>query len=358
MDGISGRVNQFVYGCCGVHKTAIMILLEDRMDVSIIIVNWNTRVLLDRCLTSIGAGVDGLTAQVLVVDNGSSDGSAELVANKFVQVELLDNEENVGFARANNQACGRAKGRYVLLLNPDTELRPGAVKRMVMFLDADPRRTGVTAVLRNPDGTLQRYHKRLPRWMCVLWSETLLRNLFPNNRWVREFYMLDESFDAVMEIEQPPAACLMLRRSVIAMAGLFDEQFPIFYNDVDLCRRLRDAGHRLFLLPEAEVMHCGGAGGVGAMPDLGVADSLIGLIRYYRKHEGFASAVVLWMILTINSSLVLLGGLLKVLGGRRTLQWWRLELAKRVRLAVGHETFHYPIDRPVDLISGGATCRR
>ena len=107
------------------------------MDVSIIIVNWNTRLLLDRCLRSIEAGVGGLAAQVLVVDNGSTDGSAELVADRFPQVELVRNQENVGFARANNQAYGRAQGRYVLLLNPDTELRVEAVKQMVRFLDAD-----------------------------------------------------------------------------------------------------------------------------------------------------------------------------------------------------------------------------
>ncbi len=327
------------------------------MDVSIIIVNWNTRVLLDRCLRSIEAGLDGLAAQVLVVDNGSADGSAELVATEFAQVELLRNPENVGFARANNQAYGRVQGRYVLLLNPDTELRSGAVKQMVRFLDADPRRAGATAVLRNPDGTLQRYHKRLPRWASVLWSETVLRNALPNNQWVREFYMLDEPFDVVTEIEQPPAACLMLRRSVVDPEALFDERFPIFYNDVDLCRRLRDAGHRLFLLPEAEVMHHGGAGGVGTLPDQGVADSLIGLIRYYRKHEGLFSAVVLWLILTINSLLVLIGGLVKVLGGRRSLQWWGLELAKRVRLALGHEAFHYPKDMNADLTSCAVVCR-
>ncbi|MEQ1795160.1 MAG: glycosyltransferase family 2 protein, partial [Nitrospira sp.] len=256
------------------------------MDVSLIIVNWNTRDLLERCLRSIDGGVDGLAAQVLVVDNGSADGSAELVANQFPLVQLVRNQQNAGFARANNHAYGLTQGRYVLLLNPDTELQAGAVKQMVRFLDADPQRAGVTAVLRNPDGSLQRYHKRLPRWSYVLWSETLLRNMVPSNRWVREFYLLNETFDVVTEIEQPPAACLMLRRSVIGAKPLFDERFPIFYNDVDLCRRLRDEGHRLFLLPEAEVMHHGGAGGVGAMPDQGVADSLIGLIRYYRKHEG------------------------------------------------------------------------
>lgn len=327
------------------------------MDVSIIIVNWNTRGLLEHCLLSIEASVDGLAAQVLVVDNGSADGSAELVARKFPQVTLVRNQENAGFARANNQAYGLAQGRHVLLLNPDTELRAGAVKKMMRFLDADLRRAGVTAVLRNPDRTVQRYHKRLPRWSYVLWSETLLRNMVRSNRWVRKFYMLNEPFDVVTEIEQPPAACLMLRRSVIGTKQLFDERFPIFYNDVDLCRRLRDEGHRLFLLPEAEVMHHGGAGGVGVMPDQGVADSLIGLIRYYRKHEGPISAGILWLILTLNSALVLIGGLVKVLGGRRPLQWWKLEVAKRVRLAVGHETFHYPTNMQADVMAEAMVCR-
>ncbi len=318
---------------------------KDQMDISIIIVNWNTRSLLERCLASIEAGVDGLAAQVLVVDNGSTDGSAELVAAKFPSVELLRNQENAGFARANNQAFERAQGRYVLLLNPDTELRSDAVKQLVHFLDADPRRAGVTAVLRNPDGTLQRYHKRLPRWSYVLWSETLLRNVAPGNRWVRDFYMLDESFDTVTEIEQPPAACLMLRRSTIGAEAL------------DLCRRLQDAGHRLFLLPEAEVMHHGGAGGVGAMPNQGVADSLIGLIRYYRKHEGFIGAGILWLMLTLNSMIVLTGGLIKVLGGRRSVQWWSLELAKRVRLAVGQEAFHYPTNMRAEVLAEAVVCR-
>ena len=335
----------------------VMMRQNRSMDVSIIIVNWNTRDLLDSCLRSIETGRGRLAAQVLVVDNGSTDGSADMVANTFPQVEVLRNLENVGFARANNQACERAQGRYLLLLNPDTELRSDAVKQMVRFLDADFRRTGVTAVLRNPDGTLQRYHKRLPRWSYVVWSETLLRNVAPGNRWVRDFYMLDKPFDAVTEIEQPPAACLMLRRSVIETETLFDEQFPIFYNDVDLCRRLRDAGHRLFILPEAEVMHHGGAGGVGAMPDQGVADSLIGLIRYYRKHEGLISAGVLWLILTLNSALVLTGGLMKVLGGCRPLQWWKGELAKRVRLAAGHEAFHYPTSRRAEAMAEVVVCR-
>lgn len=327
------------------------------MDVSIIIVNWNTRDLLRRCLRSLADGVGAVEAQVLVVDNGSTDGSAALVATEFPQVELLRNTDNVGFARANNQAYRLAQGRYVLLLNPDTELGLGAVEQLVRFLDAEPQRAGATAVLRNPDGTLQRYHKRLPGWRYLLFSETVLRNLFPRNRWVRAFYMLDDACEAVMEIEQPPAACLMLRRTVLDPRSLFDERFPIFYNDVDLCRRLHDHGHRLFLLPEAEVMHHGGAGGVGTLPDLGVVDSLIGLVRYYRKHEGRLCAGMLWLALTVNSLLVLGGGLVKVVTGRRSLEWWRRELAKRARLAVGREAFHYPPGMNTDSTSCVIACR-
>lgn len=328
------------------------------MDVSIIIVNWNTRSLLEQCLLSVEAGAAGVKSHVFVVDNGSTDGSAELVARQFSQVKLVRNQENVGFARANNQASRLAQGRYVLLLNPDTELREGVVKQMVRFLDADPQRAGVTAVLRNPDGTLQRYHKRLPRWSYVLWSETLMRNVVPGNRWARAFYMQDESFDVVTEVEQPPAACLMVRQSVIGAESLFDERFPIFYNDVDLCRRLRDAGHRLFLLPDAEVMHHGGAGGVGVMPDQGVADSLIGLIRYYRKHEGAISAGLLWLLLSLNSSLVLIGGFVKVVGGSRSWQWWTAEFAKRARVAMGCETFHYPTTTQTGLVDEAVVCRQ
>lgn len=327
------------------------------MDVSIIIVNWNTRSLLERCLSSVRAGVEGLAAQVLVVDNGSKDGSADLVAAGFPEVELVRNQENAGFARANNQAFALVRGRYVLLLNPDTELRRDAVKQMVQFLDADASPAGATAMLRNPDGTLQRYHKRLPRWPFILWSETVLRNMAPGNRWLRRFYMLDEPFDVLTEIEQPPAACLMLRRSVLASGSLFDERFPIFYNDVDLCRRLRDSGHRLFLLPRAEVMHHGGAGGVGAMPDQGVADSVIGLIRYYRKHKGPVSAGLLWLIVNLNSVVVLAGGFVKVLGGCRGLQWWTREAAKRARLALGREAFHYPKEIRSELMTGAVACR-
>ncbi len=329
------------------------------IDVSLIIVNWNTNTLLRRCLHSLSAGLGGVAAEIIVVDNGSTDGSTTMVREEFPHVRLMSNRTNVGFASANNQAFRHAAGRYVLLLNPDTEVSPGAVERLVQFLDAEPAaRAGATAVLRNPDGTVQHYHKRLPRWRYVLFVETVLRNLFPRNPWARALYMLDGTQEAVMEIEQPPAACLMVRRSVLERTGLFDERFPIFYNDVDLCRRLKDAGHRLYLVPQAEVLHHGGAGGVMRLPDAGSTDSLIGLLRYYRKHEGPAAAVLLWLVLTINTILVLVGGAVKVAIGRRSPAWWRTEAGKRMRLALVRESFRHPVDEEAHASACVMACRR
>lgn len=352
MAGTSGHANRIGCGFSGDRSG-----VNTGMDITIIIVNWNTRVLLQACLRAVGRAAEGLAAQVIVVDNGSTDGSSAMVVEEFPQIELMRNADNVGFARANNQACARATGRYVLLLNPDTEVQPKAVSRMVQYLDATPDCAGVTAVLRNPDGSLQRYHKQLPRWSSILWSETVLRNLCPDNRWLRAFYMLDTSFDTVTEVEQPPAACLMLRRSLFGREPLFDERFPIFYNDVDLCRRLSDGGRRLRVLPEAEVLHHGGAGGVGALPDQGVADCLIGLVRYYRKHDGLVAAVLLWSILTLNSLLVLAIGFGKVACARRPLSWWTQEAAKRARLVIGRESFQYPSIERGRPITCAAPCR-
>ena len=331
--------------------------VENQVDVSILIVNWNACDMLRQCLHSLSEGTAGVKTQVIVIDNASGDGSAAMVRTEFPQFELICNLDNVGFARANNQAYRRARGRSVFLLNPDTEVRPGVVARMVDFLEADPQRSGVTGVLRNPDGTLQRYQKRLPRWSYILFSETVLRNLMPQNRWAKEFYLADEPFDQIIQVEQPPAACLLLRRSVLGHDTIFDERFPIFYNDVDLCRTLHDRGHRLYLLPGAEIMHHGGGGGVGRMPDHGVIDSLIGLIRYYRKHEGWVAAGLLWVILTVNSVIVLLGGLCKVFLCQRPVMWWKDEVMRRVRLALGRESFHYPSGLKSGMAGGAKKCQ-
>jgi GT2 family glycosyltransferase len=311
-------------------------------DVTISIVNWNTRTLLEQCLASLSEGVTGISAKIVVVDNASKDRSAEIVRERFPQVTLMANEANLGFARGNNQAYAQTEGRYFLLLNPDTIVRPGAVAAMVRFLDKTPEAAGVTCRLVNPDGTFQRIYTMLPAWRYVLAVHTVVRAFWPQNRLVRQFYMEDDSFDRVVAIEQPSASCLMIRRAAFPGSVLFDERFPILFNDTDLYRRLRDQGGAFYFLPEGEVVHYRGAGGVEQMGDEGIIDYLICLVRYYRKHNGWVAASVLWTLLTISSILSLAAGLIKVMLGLRTVGWLRHEYGRRFRLARGREQFVYP----------------
>jgi hypothetical protein len=154
--------------------------------------------------------------------------------------------------------------------------------------------------------------------------------------------MEEDSFDRIMAVEQPSASCLMVRRAACPGEVLFDERFPILFNDTDLYRRLRDQGGRFYFLPEGEVVHYRGGGGVGQMGDDGIIDYLICLVRYYRKHDGLVAASVLWTLLTISSLLTLAGGLIKVVLGLKAVGWMRHELNRRYRLAQGRERFAYP----------------
>ena len=312
------------------------------INVTIAIVNWNTRELLEQCLASLVEGARGVRTKIIVVDNASKDRSAELVRERFPHVVLLQNAANLGYAHGNNQVYGQAEGRYFLLLNPDTIVRPGAIAAMVQFLEARPEAAGVTCRLVNPDGTFQRISTRLPSWRYVVAVHTVVRALWPENRLARQFYMVDDVFDRALAVEQPSASCLMIRRTVFPGPLLFDERFPILLNDTDLYRRLRDRGGKFYVVPEGEVVHYRGAGGVGQMGDDGIIDYLICLVRYYRKHHGWVAAGLLWSLLTMSSMLSLAGGSLKVLFGSRSIGWLRHECARRFRLARGCERFLYP----------------
>jgi GT2 family glycosyltransferase len=311
-------------------------------DVTISIVNWNTRALLEQCLGSLSEGVTGICAKIVVVDNSSKDRSVEIVRDRFPQVTLVANDANLGFARGNNQAYAQAEGRYFLLLNPDTIVRPGSVAAMLQFLDKTPGAAGVTCKLVNPDGTFQRIYTMLPAWRYVLAVHTVVRAFWPQNPFVRQFYMEDDSFDRVVAVEQPSASCLMIRRAVFPGSVLFDERFPILFNDTDLYRRLQDHGGAFYYLPEGEVVHYRGAGGVGQMGDDGIIDYLICLVRYYRKHHGWIAASVLWILLTMSSILSLTAGIIKVILRLRTVGWLSHEYGRRFRLARGRERFMYP----------------
>jgi GT2 family glycosyltransferase len=225
--------------------------------VSILIVNWNTREAILRCLDALPASIDAqLKYEVIVVDNGSVDGSAEAL-QKRSDIALISNDENRGFAAAVNQAYARSSGEFVLLLNSDVDLTVGSLSALTQFLLDRPHVAGVGPLYLNPDGSPQPFHFRLPTFAALLANGSqLVRRIMPGStRILRDYRMLDDDFSAPLRVPQPSASCLLLRRSCLLDGVVFDERYPIFFNDVMLARRLSDRGLELWVTPDSVVVH-------------------------------------------------------------------------------------------------------
>lgn len=225
-------------------------------EVSVLIVNWNTRELVLSCLNALSNIEAELRREVIVVDNGSADGSPEALAGRS-DIQLIRNDANLGFAAAVNQAYRASSGPYVLLLNSDAELTAGALRALIAFLDHNPEAAGVGPLYRNPDGSPQPFHFQLPTFTTILINgSSVLRRLIPGSeRMLRDYRMLDADFGAARPVPQPSASCLLLRRSCLPPQHILDERYPIFFNDVQLARTIAAAGRDLWVTPEAVVVH-------------------------------------------------------------------------------------------------------
>ncbi|MCI0519394.1 MAG: glycosyltransferase family 2 protein [Chloroflexi bacterium] len=250
--------------------------------LSVVIVSWNTAELLRACLKSVLAELPADGCEVFVVDNASTDGSAAMMHSDFPAVKLIENAENVGFARANNLALRRAQGEMILLLNPDTEVKPGALGALLRFMAAQPGAGAAGARLLNADGSLQYSCSPAP----TLASEA--RRLFhlPGMRPDGYYPMETWSLDAPQEVDVLLGACLLLRREALEQAGPMDEDYFMYSEEVDLCRRVQKQGWKLFWVPQAQVVHYGGQ----STRQAAVAMFLRlyqGKVIYFRKHHGW-----------------------------------------------------------------------
>jgi hypothetical protein len=230
-------------------------------DVSIVIVTWNSERWIERCLRSLPAACAGLRYEVIVHDNASTDGTLGLVPSAAARV--VRSATNDGFAGGANKALTAATGRYVFLLNPDCELEPGALTTLSRFLDANPHAAAAAPVLVDEEGTSQRHFqiRRLPTLRGLAAEALLVNKLFPKNRATSHYRYADlGELHGPARIEQPAAAALLVRRRVFEEVGSFDERFaPAWFEDVDYCRRLREAGKELYVIPAAVARHHGGA---------------------------------------------------------------------------------------------------
>jgi len=267
-------------------------------DLSVIIVNWNVRDLLRRCLHSILASLPACQLEIIVVDNGSTDGSPEMVRTEFPQVHLMANPDNRGFTAANNQGLAVARGRYVLLLNPDTEVVGDALETLVAFADAHPDVGVVGPQLLNPDGTVQSSRRRFPTLATALLESTWLQPYAPR-RLLARYYVLDRPDDEVQDVDWVTGAALMARREAVEQVGPLDEGFFMYSEELDWCRRFRAAGWRVVYLPTARIIHHEGKSSEQVLPARHIHFQT-SKIRYFRKYHGPAAAEVLRLVLLGN----------------------------------------------------------
>lgn len=232
------------------------------LDLSVLIVTWNSERWIERCLKSIPAACRGLRYETIIFDNASSDGTLQHLPEDGSRV--FRSPKNEGFAAGTNRAFRESSGRHVFLLNPDCELEPGALTTLCAFLDEHPEASGAAPLLVDDSGGSQRYFqlRRLPTLRGLATEALLLNKLFPRNRATAHYRYsdLDLEMTAPQRVEQPAAAALLIRRRVFEEVGSFDERFsPAWFEDVDYCKRLRDAGKDIYVVPSAIARHHGGA---------------------------------------------------------------------------------------------------
>src|SRR5439155_1607262 len=240
---------------------------DSAVELSVLVVSWNTRDLLRDCLRSILAAVEGMRAEVIVVDNASADGSAAMARREFgsePRLRLVANERNELFARGNNQAYALSRGEMILVLNPDVVLNRRALRGMVDHLRGDPRAGIVSCDLVGSDGVSQSLHRAFPTLPIVFSRWTRLGRLVDSLVLLglngRRYHLKTRRRSGTAVVEQAAAACLLIRRATVErIGGLFDERFPLFFNDVDLSRRVWNAGLDVRVLYDLSVRHVGGA---------------------------------------------------------------------------------------------------
>lgn len=263
-------------------------------DLSVIIVTWNTRELLKKCLAALPAAVNGLSIETWVVDNASSDGTVEMVREQHPAVRVIANRENRGWAGGNNQALKQSGGRFLLLLNADTEPRPGSLAMLVRFLEQHPDVGACGPMLLLGDGSVQGNGRRFPTFWKEFLDVTGLRHL-ALRAYSRRFGWGRDDFEALAEVDEVTGACLLVRRETVEQVGLLDEQFFMFYDEVDWCYRMKAAGWRVFYFPEAKVVHhiAASVKQVGFEAYRRYFESQQ---RYFHKHASWPTWAAVWLV--------------------------------------------------------------
>jgi len=303
------------------------------IDLSIVIVSWNVSVLLAKCLESVISSLhttpNGLRTEIIVVDSASTDDTVSMLETRYPQVRLLSQAENLGFTRCNNIGLAAARGRYLLLLNPDTEIVGGALPQMVAFLDTNPDVGVIGPHTLNTDGTTQSTRRRFPTVLVAFLESTWLQPFAPRAV-LNRYYVVGPPDTAVLDVDWVQGSALMARRAVYEQIGALDEGFVMFSEELDWCRRAKSVGWRVVYFGSAQIVHHGGKSTdqVVALRHIHFQQSKL---RYYRKYHGRLVAQTLRLFLLLNYTwqlaLEAFKGLLghkRDLRGQRVRAYWQV----------------------------------
>lgn len=256
------------------------------LQLSILVVTYNSSSTIQTCLESVLQGCHDLKSEIIVVDNHSADDTTTIldeISSEHAELRLKFNPTNRGFAVGNNQALEMARGRHILILNPDTILQPGVLKNLLNALERDDEIGAVAPQLQFPDGRVQKTCRRFPVHMDVIYNVFGLSTLFPGSRYFNGWKMGDFDHLSSRQVDQPAGAALLVRGELMRSLRGFDENFPMFFNDVDLCKRIKDAGYTIWYLPEYVIQHLGGVSVKQVKMKMTIS-SHISFFRYFEKH--------------------------------------------------------------------------
>jgi GT2 family glycosyltransferase len=301
--------------------------------LSIIIVSWNTKEYLLRCLESVFRTERSRSWDVIVVDNGSKDGSEKEAKQLYPEIRLIANEKNLGFAKATNQGVKHASGKWILLLNPDTEARDGAIETLIAFMDSHPDAGIAGAQLLNGDGSKQNSIANFPSLATELLNKSLLRRFLPE-----KFPGKERVYSGPKEVESVIGACLIARREAIEKVGILDEDYFLFFEETDWCYRMKKTGWRVYHVPQAEVVHFQGRGAESRKREAKV-EYYRSRYRFFRKNRGKIQWFVLLIGLVLKLGVELFSMGIGCLATLFLVKKWRRRLALYAYLMVWHLRF-------------------
>lgn len=257
---------------------------ENRSSLGIIIISFNVRKLLKECLESIARETRRTRHEIWVIDNHSRDDSVRMLKESFPQVRLIENSENLGFTRANNQAIANCRCDLILLLNPDTVIQEGALDKMVRFMDENPNVGAAGCRVLNEDGTLQLACRRsIPTPKAAFYKLSGLSRLFPHSKVMARYNLTYLDPNTTHEVDAVSGAFLLIRREVVDRIGMLDEDFWIFGEDIDWCIRTKKAGWKVMYYPDARILHYKGVGCGTNRPKTGY-EFYRAMYLFHKKH--------------------------------------------------------------------------